>query len=86
MPSFKVKVYYINKDTTERNRGGGGENKKVKYKKRLPIKKKNQTKNSILNHGGTNSATPAHSASRKSQSEAVLAQHEEGAELAPSNY
>lgn len=40
MPSFKVKVYYINKDTTERNRGGGGENKKVKYKKRLPIKKK----------------------------------------------
>lgn len=40
MPSFKVKVYYINKDTTERNRRGGGENKKVKYKKRLPIKKK----------------------------------------------
>lgn len=65
MPSFKVKVYYINKDTTERNWGGG--NKKVKYKKPLPIKK-NQTKNLILNHRGINSATPTYSASRKSQS------------------
>ena len=85
MPSFKVKVYYINKDTTERNRRGGGRTKKWNIKNGYQLKK-NQTKNSILNHRGTNSATPAHSASRKSQSEAVLAQHEEGAELAPSNY
>lgn len=36
MPSLKVKVYYINKDTTE---GNGGKNA-VKYKKMLPVNKK----------------------------------------------
>lgn len=74
MPPFKVKVYYINKDTTEWNWGKNA----VKYKKILPIKKKTQTKNLILNQRGINSAASTYSARRKLQSSVVLTRHEEG--------